>query len=110
VAAAAAAAAVSAGRGGSAGSRLSGFKNSVSSNDNPPDRLAGFRMLCQGGILHALLDLKMTDRLPLLLRNRLINVGCHARSISQVQGGRQPNGRLRLGDFQTRIAMVRNRG
>ena len=88
---------------------LAGLEDPIASKNDPPDCLAGLRVLGEGIVLHALLDLKMTDRLPLLLRNRLINVGCHARSISQVQGGRQPNGRLPLGDFQTRIAMVRNR-
>lgn len=74
---AAAAATMAAGTRRNTRGRLAGFENPVSSDDHSPDRLAGFRMLGQRVVLHALPDLVVADFSPFFGGDRLVNVSRH---------------------------------
>jgi hypothetical protein len=73
----AATAAMAAGTGRDARRGLAGLENPVAAENDPPDRLAGFRVLGESVVLHALLDLEVADFPPLFCGNGLVNVSRH---------------------------------
>lgn len=56
---------------------LSRLENPVPPENDPPDHLAGFRVLGEGVVLHALLDLEVADFPSLFCGNGLVNVSRH---------------------------------
>ena len=72
-----AAAAMAAGTGRDSGGWLGRLEDPVASEDDSADRLAGFRVLGQRIVLHALLDLEVADFASLFCGDRLVNVGRH---------------------------------
>ena len=56
---------------------LAGLEDPIASKNDPPDCLAGLRVLGEGIVLHALLDLEVADFFPFFCGNGLVNVGRH---------------------------------
>ena len=89
--------------------RLAGLKNAVTSDNHSPDRLAGFRMLGQRVVLHALPDLVAVDFCPLFRGDCLVNVSRHVFSIlSVLVRKRQQEGFAFLSVAKTMDAMAKS--
>jgi len=70
-------AAMPSGTGWDAGGWLSGLEHPVASENHSPNRRAAFRMLGERIVLHALLDLEMSDFFPFFRGDGLVNVSRH---------------------------------